>query len=202
MLKQPRADLFILFFYLTLQKGSKWEGWVWIKWTLREILSLHIEYKRQNNSEVREDLAQNQSSNKHGNSLTKEWITGFPRYPLLDLGEITQASLRGRAQGVWVHLQALLWASPQAGLWVSATQKHNSQYKVFICWFTGILWSLCTRKKLYYTVCIPRLLMTTRSLFNGSFKCLKSCVKHMHLRSASWALTWVRNSLTHWWVRV
>lgn len=89
-----------------------------------------------------------------GNSLTREWISGFQRYPLLDLVEITQACLRGRAQGVWVHLQALLWVPPRAGFWVSATQNHNSQHKVFICWFTGTLWSSCMINKLHSTVCI------------------------------------------------
>lgn len=101
-----------------------------------------------------------------GTALQENGSLGFQRYRLLDLVEITQASLRGRAQGVWVHLQDLLWAPPQAGLWVSASQKHNSQHEAFIWWFTGILWSSCMSKKLHSTVCIPRLLMMHfRTLF-------------------------------------
>lgn len=39
--------------------------------------------------------------------------------------------LRGRARGVWVHLQALLQGPPPppAGVWISAAQNHNSQHK-------------------------------------------------------------------------
>lgn len=96
--------------------------------------------------------------------LTREWITGFLRYPLLDLVEITQASLRGSVRGVWVHLQALLRASPQVGLWVSAAQKHNSQYKV-------VFFSLHTQ--LYFFVYGKKKSKTSK------------CVKHVRLWSAA-----------------
>lgn len=76
-----------------------------------------------------------------------------------DLGEITQASLRGRAQGVWVHLQALLRASPQAALWVSATPKHNSQSKAE---------SLCLSS---FSVCSP-----TRLPPDANFNMSNTCI--------------------------
>lgn len=86
--------------------------------------------------------------------MMEKGLTRFLRYPLSDLGEITQSSLSGRAQGVWVHLAgpavrvSAAWLTGQC---YSETQL-SLQSSVSICSLSVILCSSRTRKKLCYTV--------------------------------------------------
>lgn len=144
MLKQPRFDL-----------GG-----------CRTRLTLRIKYKKKGEHLGRTWL----KTRAKTSSLTREWITGFQRYPLLDLGEITQASLRGKRAGRLGSPAGPAVSSSTGG--VTGQRNSETQLSVFICWFTGILWSSCMKS--YYTCILRLLMMHFSTLFlNTSFQYLK-----------------------------